>query len=763
MNHEASLFHPEWKRYAIAAALAVVAVLLERLVQAPAGMQFPGLVYAAIVATAWYGGIGPTLFAIVIGMLASWALLANGDAIPEAAAGEILLVFAVVAPATAAIVIALRRARDRSRRLSKQVRATERLAEDLRRTIDTLSERLVSQADWHAMTLRSIADAVVTTDAEGRVMSLNPAAEAWTGCVADRAHGVAFEQVVRLVDPDGCEDVAAALRDDLAAARVSLRDKELRLVHVDGSSRYVTVAGVPLVYHDGRRLGAVVTLHDVTSRREAVASQQALLDTARNAEQSARAAQLALEAAHEKFAAFMTNFPYPAFIQDENGAFVFVNRAGLASGTWREAAGIVDEHDAHPQTISLADVDRHYFSIRFPIAIEGKIWLGGIAIDISERIRAQSALSERTADFETLFDNVPAPLWIARDAAGTQVLGNAAVHRLLGVAGGERVDIADGGTAWWLERDGRRLEAERTPLRMALREGRVVPYTDVEIVRADGTRSHITVTAAPLLDAKGQVRGAVAAALDISQLKSYEAELERAVRRRDEFLAVLAHELRNPLAPIRNSVQILQKVPGDVERVRRATVTIDRQTSLLVRLIDDLLDVARISQGLVDLDIGPREVASIVSAATDAVRPTAESSAHEIVVHHQDASATMLVDGLRAEQIVGNLLANALKYSPPRTRVTVRSRVENGYVKISVADEGPGIPPAFMSQMFTMFARAAIPGRRRVGGLGVGLALARQLAQQQGGDIEAANQGPDGGATFTVWFPLARAAANAVR
>jgi signal transduction histidine kinase len=196
-------------------------------------------------------------------------------------------------------------------------------------------------------------------------------------------------------------------------------------------------------------------------------------------------------------------------------------------------------------------------------------------------------------------------------------------------------------------------------------------------------------------------------------------------------------------------------VPGDIERVRRATVTIDRQTSQIVRLIDDLLDVARISQGLVELDIAPRYVTAIVDGALDVVREQSDKTGHTIVVEHQAPDAVALVDALRAEQILVNILSNALKYSLPRTRVSVKTWCDGDSVCIAVTDEGQGIPPEFLHEIFTMFARPGLDAKSRISGMGVGLALAKQLAEQHGGSIAVASEGRGRGATFTVTFPRA--------
>ncbi|HVE51738.1 MAG TPA: PAS domain-containing sensor histidine kinase [Casimicrobiaceae bacterium] len=490
---------------------------------------------------------------------------------------------------------------------------------------------------------------------------------------------------------------------------------------------------------------------------DASTARQRLTDLTEAAGFSAREAERQRAISDGKFAAFMANIPYPAFIQDENGDLMFMNAAAESSPAWRDVASSLPTADA-AASLSHSPDDPHYFCIRFPVVVEGRRWLGGIAIDVTNRIRDDRALRERTTEIETLFACVPAPLWIARDARGDEIVGNPAANALLGI---DPDSPASAPAHWQFVCNSRPVERDELPIRIAMRERRIVPGTDMEAVRADGVRRYVRVTAAPLYDEKGDVRGAVAAALDISQLKLYEAELERAVRRRDEFLAVLAHELRNPLAPIRNSVQILQRAPGDNERVQRATALIDRQTSLLVRLIDDLVDVARISQGLVSLELAPRSLAAIVTGAVDQVRAAAQLSGHAIGVEHAQPDALVLVDALRAEQILVNVLSNALKYSLPRTRVAVTSWTQGDCASIAVTDEGQGIPAEHLADIFTMFVRPGLEARGRISGFGVGLGLAKQLCEHQGGTIAVHSEGRGRGATFTISFPLAHAEANA--
>jgi PAS domain S-box-containing protein len=747
----------ERSRYGYALLALIGAMSLELLVQRPAGMQFPGLLYTAIVAIAWYAGAGPALLAIVAGSLATWWLRRHAPANESQAAWETLVVFAVAAGTSGVLALGLRHLRGRQRALMERATRAEHETAEAKRAAEALSQHLSAQAEWHATTLRSIGAAVITADASDRVLAMNPLAESLTGWCAADAHGAPVARVFAVVGADGNPQCTpSAVQSMVRAAELG----EALLQARDGSARFVRFTSAPIQRDDGGRAGRVLTFSDVSGQREVEALQQQLARAAQHAEQSARSALVESQAASERFSAFMTHFPYPAFIQDERGEFVFLNAAGNASAAWREVA--TRPHDTGPsvmsEAVTIAGNDRHYFSIRFPIVAQGRAWLGGIAIDMTERVRAQRELSERTAELETLFRCVPAPLWIARDTAAAEIVGNPAANALLG-ADECTVDIR----ACRFFRGGEPCGADELPIALCMRERRTVQGMDMELERPDGTRRSVRMTAAPLLDASGRVRGAVAAALDISQLKDYEAELEQAVRRRDEFLAVLAHELRNPLVPIDNAAQIIKRVPGDVERVRRAASAIDRQIARIVRLIGDLLDVARISQGLIAFDLKPRSLASILDSAIQTVADVTNETSHEIAIEARDPSAEVLVDALRAEQIVVNVLSNAVKYSPAGTPIRVRIEADESFGRIVVTDQGRGIAKEHLPEIFRMFARPGLDATQRTNGLGVGLALAKQLVEQQGGTIEAASDGPGHGATFVIAFPRAPRASVAQR
>jgi signal transduction histidine kinase len=236
------------------------------------------------------------------------------------------------------------------------------------------------------------------------------------------------------------------------------------------------------------------------------------------------------------------------------------------------------------------------------------------------------------------------------------------------------------------------------------------------------------------------------------ELERSEAALRAAAQQKDEFLAVLAHELRNPLVPLRAGLDFLlrREAPPPVSRTLG---TMNRQLHHMVRLIDDLLDISRITRGALELKREPAEVAALVAATVEAVRPTFERRRQELVLESKGRYETA-VDTTRIAQIVTNLLTNASKFTPERGRTTIRVGGEGDSVSIQVVDNGAGIPADQLDGVFGMFARISRPGGTSPAGLGIGLALARRLAEMHGGTLTAASAGENRGSTFTLRLPL---------
>jgi len=248
-----------------------------------------------------------------------------------------------------------------------------------------------------------------------------------------------------------------------------------------------------------------------------------------------------------------------------------------------------------------------------------------------------------------------------------------------------------------------------------------------------------------------------ALAAEVAERRRAELKLRDVDRRKNEFLATLAHELRNPLAPIEHATEILARAgDGELGRARfaEARMVIERQVTHLVRLIDDLLDVSRISHGKVGLRPERVSFDSVLERALEAVRPLFLGRQHAFEVVQPEAPVFLLGDPVRLAQILTNLLSNAARYTEPGGSIRLEAACEGGTVAIRVVDTGIGIPESALSDIFEMFSQIAEPPAAVRGGLGIGLALAKQLTELHGGSLSAASEGPGRGSTFTLRLPV---------
>ncbi|MBS2011375.1 MAG: response regulator [Deltaproteobacteria bacterium] len=236
-------------------------------------------------------------------------------------------------------------------------------------------------------------------------------------------------------------------------------------------------------------------------------------------------------------------------------------------------------------------------------------------------------------------------------------------------------------------------------------------------------------------------------------LKEREEALVQADRRKDRFLATLAHELRNPLAPLRTGLALLER--GGCEAAPRVLPMMERQLGHMVRLIDDLLDVSRVSSGKIVLKKEKVHLRALVESAIETSRPLVESRRHTLVVSLPTDPIVLEVDAVRIAQVLSNLLNNAAKYTPDGGRIEVDAQVADGRVVIRVTDTGVGIAPDVLPRAFDMFTQVGHTLERADGGLGIGLALARSLAEMHGGALHGASEGPGRGSTFTLELPAA--------
>jgi len=230
--------------------------------------------------------------------------------------------------------------------------------------------------------------------------------------------------------------------------------------------------------------------------------------------------------------------------------------------------------------------------------------------------------------------------------------------------------------------------------------------------------------------------------------------LKEADRQKDEFIAILAHELRNPLAPIRSALEIMAQMKLPDSRLQWSRDVVQRQVSHLTRLVDDLLDISRITRGTINLSKEPISIGTILGRSLEIANPIVKQRGHELTIECDDDSALIEGDVTRLVQVMGNLLSNAAKYTPPGGRIEVSAHNRGADVEFVVRDNGQGIPAESIPKLFTLFSRLPEPQSQQHDGLGIGLALARQLVQLHGGDIAVYSGGVGHGSEFTVKLPL---------
>ena len=322
------------------------------------------------------------------------------------------------------------------------------------------------------------------------------------------------------------------------------------------------------------------------------------------------------------------------------------------------------------------------------------------------------------------------------------------------------IDFAEWKGRWadGSERHGQPVAPHEWPLMQALRGNHQADGL-IEIETFDVLRSRRIVisSAAPIRDRDGKVLAGVVALLDMTERLKAEEALRENDRRKDEFLAMLAHELRNPLAPIMVAAELLGRQAGDAERVERTSAVILRQVRHLTGLVDDLLDVSRVTRGLVVIDKQHVDLHSVLAQAVEQVTPLVQARRHQLELPEQTRPLMVCGDAKRLTQVLANLLNNAAKYTPPGGVLRVETEVEGERVRIAVIDNGIGMSEDLISRAFELFTQAERAADRTQGGLGIGLAVVKRLVDLHEGTIEARSDGPGKGSCFTLVFPLAQA------
>jgi PAS domain S-box-containing protein len=374
--------------------------------------------------------------------------------------------------------------------------------------------------------------------------------------------------------------------------------------------------------------------------------------------------------------------------------------------------------------------------------VGGERLLLSIVRDITERKRADEVVLRQAAVFEIQTDAI-----IVTDLDGRIIDWNPASERILGY---NKAEVLGKTTAMFHRPDE---AATLTGDALAAVERNGVWRGEINFVRKDGTQGVCESVVKPLADGSGRVVGAVRVNRDVTDRKRAEGALREADRRKDEFLAMLAHELRNPLAPVRNAVQILNLAGPKDPTLMKARATIERQVGHMARMLDDLLDISRITRGKIRLKLEPVDLTVVLRRAAEAAMPLVKARGHELTVTAPGTPVRLSADATRLEQVFVNLISNAAKYTPDGGTIRVTVDCRDGEVAVTVADTGIGISGELLPKVFDLFVQAEQGSDRSQGGLGIGLTLVKTLTELHGGAVSVASDGPGQGAAFTVRLP----------
>lgn len=539
----------------------------------------------------------------------------------------------------------------------------------------------------------------------------------------------------------------------------SVYESEFRVTARDGGWRFVYVRGVPLHAPDGRVREWFGTMDDVTERRQAESELQ-------RSEQRHRA--LVTAAAD---VVYSMNADWSEMRPLDGHGVVAGNDAPLRG--WMHKNLPPHEHGRVRAAIEHAIAGKTLFELEHEIVRAdgtpgwvlsraapvldgaGRVieWFG-TARDITEQKRSHLALSAVTDEsarrkrlYETILSNTPDFAYVF-DLDHRFVYANETLLRMWGKTWDEAIGRTChelGYPEWHASMHDREIEqvkSTRAPVRGE------VPFDG-----AFGRRIYEYIFV-PVIGADGEVEAVAGTTRDVTDRNAMEQKLRESDRKKDDFIALLAHELRNPLAPIRNGLQILHVAAPDDAAVTAARAVMERQLAHMVRLIDDLLDVSRITRDKLELRRACVTLDEVVAHAVESVTPAVHQAGHELTVELPPEPITLEADTTRLAQVFANLLNNSAKYTPAPGRVSVRAEAADGWVTVRVRDNGIGIPPGSLESVFDMFSQIDRDAERHGGGLGIGLALVRGLVQMHGGSVHAESPA-EGGSVFVVRLPTA--------
>ena len=778
-----------WIKYGVAVMAVAVATLIRWLMEPLLGDSGPMSTYiVAVVFVAWYGGFRPALLATILGFAAGLLLFI----LPRYSVMDTSI--PAVTRFTGYFVI----------NLSIAVCA-EVLHRTHRRSVQ--AEQLTrQQAETLRITFASIEDAVITTDVHGKVTYLNKVAQHLTGCTLLEASGKSLSGVYQtIVDPP----LSTPNGDGnlTSSETVSNGTGHTILISRDGLERVIDPTISTIRNDAGHEAGQIIIFHDITDRKQAVdllnRSQAILaqeladmtslhklvsrlvvcpdLQSALNEVLSATITMLKADLGNLVLLDPQTG--HPAIVSEVGFGKEFVDyfdRVGAPQGTaCRRCLDtghrvVIEDVLEEPGYESLREIalKKGYRAVQStPLMSRNGTPLGVLsthyqqphhpterdlrfldlyarqATDFIERTHYQSALRQSEARYRAIGEAIDFGVWMC-DAEGQHTYASDSFLILLGVT---LPQWAAKGWECRLHPDD--IEQTRNEWDDCVRV-RDVWDREIRCRGADGGWHDILARGVRVKNEEGQTVGWVGINLDISRLKQAEQSLKEADRRKDEFLATLAHELRNPLAPMRNAIQMLQMKQASPDSLLDASRVIDRQIQQMARLIDDLLDVSRISRNKLELRKEPVELSKVIESALEATQPLMDEQGHGLTVELPEEPLCLDADLTRLAQVFLNLLNNAAKYTERGGRIALRAERQGSDVVVSVTDNGIGIPVDKLPTLFQMFSQVEETISRSQGGLGIGLALVKRLVEMHGGIIEVHSDGPGTGSEFQVRLPL---------
>ncbi|QDT54184.1 Aerobic respiration control sensor protein ArcB [Caulifigura coniformis] len=678
-------------------------------------------------------------------------------------------------------------AEENERRLLAEQTA-RRVAEEDARVLQEQKERL-------RVTLASIGDAVISTDAGCRVEFLNPVAEKLLGWTNAEAVGQPLVNVFRIIDEWTREPAENPAQRALADGTIVSLANYTILVAKDGAERRIDDSAAPIRDADGGVIGCVLVFRDVDEQRQTeryrntrlaitqFLNQSPSIDVACAGTLERICDDLNWEAGffwapngdpgllrcryswrhtdgdiHEfenasRGAAFepgeslpgsVWQSGQPAWIHEISDDPGFVRRAAAINAGLRSSfACPIRSRD---RTIAVIEFFSRRSRPKDANLLEVIGTIAGTLGQFIERIEAENQLRESQARLQAVLDHAPAMIYLV-DADDRFLLINRRWRDVLGltneqVAGRKLDEFFPPEIVEQFSANNRKVLATEQPAEFeesVIQDGRLRTYISIK---------------APFRYGAAQSLAVCGISTDITERKQAEESLRQADRLKDEFLATLAHELRNPLAPIRNSLQLLKIADLDLETGVWAREVIERQVDHLVRLVDDLLDVSRVTRGKIGLRPQPIELGDVIASAVETVQPLIALQHHRLAVEIASGSLKVNADPTRMTQVFGNLLTNAAKYTDESGEISVDVREVVGQAVVTVRDNGIGIAPDVLPHVFDLFVQAQNPSTKAQGGLGVGLTLVKNLVELHGGSVAARSAGLGQGSEFVVMLPL---------